>query len=58
MMSIIKIWLKKKTLDRHTGVSPEDHSRHRFDTFRSDLSSFYSFNPLHYAKRNWSDSLS
>lgn len=58
MMSTIKIWLKRKTLDRHTGVSPEDHSRHRFDTFRSDLSFFYSLIHFNYAKRKWSDSLS
>ncbi len=45
-MPIIKLRPKQKILDRHTGASPADRSRHRFDVFRSDLSSFYSFNPF------------
>ena len=55
--SIIK-WYGRKILDRHTGESPEDQSKHRFDEFRSDLSFFYSFfNPFNYAKLEWSRSL-
>ena len=47
MVQIAFIRFKQKILDRHTGVSPENQSRHRFEEFRSDLSSFYSFiNPL------------
>ena len=58
MMRTVFIWLKLKILDRHTGVSPADQSEHRFDEFRSDLSSFYSFiNPFHYAKLEWSNNL-
>ena len=34
-------WLESEILDRHTGASPEDQSKHRFDEFRSDLSSFF-----------------
>ena len=42
----MQFWFKHKILDRHTGESPEDRSKHRFDEFRSDLSSFYLFNHL------------
>ena len=40
------IWFKQKVLERHTGVSPETYSKHRFDGVCSDLSSFYSLNPF------------
>jgi len=47
MVQNVFIWIKQKVLDRHTGVSPENQSRHRFEEFRSDLSYFLSFiNPL------------
>ena len=54
----LKIRFKQKILDRHTGASPADLSRRSFDVFRSDLSSFNSFYPLHYAKHKWSKCLS
>ena len=59
MVQIVFVRFKEKTLDRHTGASPENQSRHRFEEFRSDLSSFHSFiNPLNYAKLPWFKCLS